>query len=350
MGKYYGELLQGRQQIDEEQVVRVRNLSVSFPTARGVYRAVRDFTLELDAGKFLAIVGESGSGKSVTARALLGLVEPPGYLEAEELTVAGSDLLAISPPELRSFRGRAAGMVFQDPAAAFDPVFTIGSQITESILEHRLAKKGEASKIVLDWLAQMGFAEPKRVFHSYPFELSGGMRQRAYIAMVMALSPRLIIADEPTTALDMLNKVRILDLLKKLQLQNGCTVILISHDLGMVASIADQVLVMYAGQVVEHSTAKKVLQDPWHPYTAALLGSTDWNRPRGSLQAIPGQPPALNALPDGCSFAPRCRLATAACFREPPVPDRIAGRMLRCHRARQQSGHSQEVYKVAPGI
>ncbi|MGB9903717.1 MAG: dipeptide/oligopeptide/nickel ABC transporter permease/ATP-binding protein, partial [Desulfotomaculales bacterium] len=225
----------------QHKFLKVSNLSVHFPTERGVLQVVRDLSFELDQGKLLAVVGESGCGKSVTGKALLGLVDPPGVMTGT-VELLEEDILKKSPSEQRALRGKTVSMIFQDPSSAFDPVFTVGSQMTEALFAHGLAKGNHAKKLAVGWLTRVGFNEPERIFNCYPFELSGGMRQRAFIAMVMALDPKLIVADEPTTALDMLSQIRILALLKELQNQAKCSIILITHDLGAAAGVADEVL------------------------------------------------------------------------------------------------------------
>ncbi len=314
-----------------EALLSISGLTVCFPTPRGLCRAVRDLDLQLASGTILALVGESGSGKSVTGKAILGLVEPPGYFASGEIAVAGESVLSKTPENLRLWRGVKAGIIFQDPASSFDQVFTIGAQMVEALTAHGV-DVGSARRETLKWLDGVGFRDPERIISSYPFELSGGMRQRAYIAMVMSLRPSLIIADEPTTALDMLAQSRLLALLQQMRQTTSCSIILITHDLGLAAGIADEVLVMYAGQAVEHGEARNVLSQPAHPYTRALIGSVNWNNPRGGLATIPGQPPVLSDLPPGCAFAPRCSEAVALCKQEEP-PDRLqTGAICRCHR------------------
>lgn len=315
----------------QDKLLQVSNLSVCFPTPRGMLHAVRNVSFDLEQGEILAIVGESGCGKSVTGKALLGLVEPPGFVESGTVELHGEDILKKSPGEQRSLRGKKIGMIFQDPSSAFDPVYTIGNQITETLAAHNVARGVKAKKLALRWLERAGFTEAERVFNSYPFELSGGMRQRAYIAMVMALEPQIIVADEPTTALDMISQVRVLLLLKKLQKSSGCSIILITHDLNAAASVADEVMVMYAGQVVEYGAADDILCHPVHPYTAALVESSDWCRPRGMLKTLDGQPPNPGSIPSGCFFAPRCNRANLVCRNNPPQLRELGERLCRCH-------------------
>lgn len=319
--------------IEEKYVIKVKGLSINFPTSRGIYTSVRDLDLKVKPGKILAIVGESGSGKSVTGKALLGLIEPPGVLAGGAVMIGKENIFSQTDERKRSLRGKQVGMIFQDPGAAFDPVFTIGAQMTESILAHNLGDKKEAKNISLKWLNLVGFIEPQRIFNCYPFELSGGMRQRAYIAMVMSLNPKILIADEPTTALDMITQARILSLLKKIQLDTGCSIVFITHDLGIVANFADEVLVMYGGQGVEQGPVEDVLYQPSHPYTEALINSIKWGSKKGRLRPIPGQPPEMHKLPSGCAFNPRCSYAMIKCQKEVPSLRTLTdGTLCRCHR------------------
>lgn len=320
-----------RTDLKAEKLLQVEGLTITFPTSRGNIQAVRNLNFRLSPGEMLAVVGESGSGKSVTGKALLGLVEPPGIVVGGGVWLEGENILIKTEEEKRRLRGAAAGMVYQDPGASFDPVFTVGSQMIESILAHKKSGKAAARKIALEWLGSVGFASPERIFDSYPYELSGGMKQRAYIAMVISLGPRLIVADEPTTALDTVNQTRILSLLKHIQIESGCGVLIISHDLEVVAGISERVLVMYAGQLVEAGLTADVINSPAHPYTRALISSSyrgGYNKER--LPIIEGQLEPDNYL-DGCSFASRCRQASRTCYNTaPPLRELNGGRICRC--------------------
>lgn len=317
----------------KEAVLKVEGLSIIFPTPRGTYQAVRELSFQLKAGETVALVGESGSGKSVTGKALLGLVEPPGIVAGGGVYLYGDDIILKAAEDKRRLRGTAIGIIFQDPGSSFDQVFTIGAQMTESILAHGLTDKAGAKEIAIDWLGEVGFAEPRRIYHSYPFELSGGMRQRAYIAMVMSLNPSLIVADEPTTALDILTQARLLAVLKKLQSKTQCGIVLITHDLGLAANNSDRLLVMYAGQIVECGLTRDVIGRPKHPYTAALIDSSYRGGGKKRLLVISGQPPEMNNLPPGCTFAPRCTHSSGKCSVTQPSLHRLAGeRLCRCHR------------------
>ncbi|MCL6635965.1 MAG: ABC transporter ATP-binding protein [Peptococcaceae bacterium] len=305
---------------DESKVLEVRNLSVVFRTPGGVVRAVRDVSFAMEKGRVLAVVGESGCGKSVTARSVMGLLEEPGEITGGQVSLEGVDLLSLPEREKRKIMGSRVSMVFQDPLTSFDPVFTIGAQFMEVFAAHRRLPRPEARRQVLKMLAAVRLQDPERVFRSYPFQLSGGMRQRVMIAMAMALKPALLIADEPTTALDVTVQAGIIGELRKLKRATGCALLIITHDLGVVAEIADDVLVMYAGRVVEKGSVDDIFYRPAHPYTAALLRSFYGAEEKGYLFSISGQPPDLRDLPPGCSFAPRCPSVQALCLEKEPDP------------------------------
>lgn len=318
------------------KMLEVQGLTVAFPTSRGVIRAVCDLSFYLKPAETVAIVGESGSGKSVTGKALLGLVEPPGILAGGRVLLDGENVFDKTGEEKRRLRGAFAGMVFQDPGASFDPVFTVGWQMVESILAHGPAARAGAKRLALECLASVGFANPQRIYGSYPHELSGGMKQRAYIAMVMSLSPGLIVADEPTTALDMVNQARILSLLKNVQAKTGCGVIVISHDLEVVAGLSDRVLVMYGGHVVEAGPTGDIMNRPGHPYTRGLVNSSYRGVSRKErLSVIDGQTYETGHSLSGCSFAPRCGHASPECRKETPPLMKLPGsRFCRCLKTR----------------
>ena len=330
--------------LPSDNLIETRDLSCHFFTDEGVVRSVDRSSFDLARGKTLCIVGESGSGKSVTARAIMGLTRKPGRITGGQILYrpeSGADpidLAALDPSsrEYRSLRGAEFGMIFQEPMAALSPVHTIGSQLLEGVLMHERCSKAEARDRGIEALHRVGIPEPERRFEQYGFELSGGMRQRAMIAMALACRPRLLIADEPTTALDVTTQANILDLIAELQEETGMTVMLITHDLGVVAEIADEVAVMYLGRVVECGDVDTIFHAPAHPYTEALLKAMpSIHATQGSrLPAIPGMVPHPFARPSGCGFHPRChRFAEGLCDRIEPeqvdLGDRHAARCLR---------------------
>ncbi|MGH9408805.1 MAG: ABC transporter ATP-binding protein [Vicinamibacterales bacterium] len=287
-------------------ILAVEHLSVTFDVNGRAVHAVNDVSFQIDAGETLCLVGESGSGKSLTALSILRLVDPPGRIEAGRVLFDGRDLLALDERAIRTIRGAAIGFVFQEPATAFNPLFTIGSHIEETLAVHGVARGRAARARAVDLLEAVSIPDPDRRAREYPHQLSGGLRQRALIALALACNPRLLIADEPTTALDVTIQAQILDLLLDLRRRFTLTVLLITHDLGVVARMADRVAVMYAGRIVEEAPVRDVFHNPRHPYTRALLASIPGG-PRGSmLSAIPGSVPSLALVPPGCAFAPRC--------------------------------------------
>jgi oligopeptide transport system ATP-binding protein len=297
-------------------LLEILDLHTEFRTGAGVVRAVDGVSYNVGAGETVAVVGESGSGKSVTALSVLRLIpDPPGRITAGSVVFAGRDLLLLSEPEMREIRGGEIGMVFQEPMTSLNPVLTIGRQITETLEQHRGLDRKAAVQRAEALLVQVGIAEPARRLKQYPHQLSGGMRQRVMIAIALACDPKLIIADEPTTALDVTIQAQILELMKALTRDRGIALIIITHNLGVVARYADRVNVMYAGRIVECGPAAEVYHDPRHPYTVALLRSVPrLDRPRQArLDPVEGQPPDLTRLDAGCAFRPRCRLADESC-------------------------------------
>jgi oligopeptide/dipeptide ABC transporter ATP-binding protein len=314
-------------------ILTVDDLKVSFATEDGVVQAVGGVTFELQAGEVLAIVGESGSGKSVTAQTITGLTRAPNARITGSVTYRDRELNGLDDDQLRNVRGEQIAMVFQDPMCSLNPVYRVGDQITEMIRAHRDVSKREAADRAIELLRSVGIPNPERRVRHYPHEFSGGMRQRVMIAMALALEPEVLIADEPTTALDVTVQAQILRLLDQLNRERDLAVILITHDLGVVAEIADRVLVMYAGQIVENATLDEIFYDPQHPYTWGLLGSLmRLDQSRGArLAQIPGQPPSLLAPPSGCRFAPRCPHAFDKCQELPTLEARAGGNHLdRC--------------------
>jgi peptide/nickel transport system ATP-binding protein/oligopeptide transport system ATP-binding protein len=314
-------------------ILKVDDLKVSFATEDGVVQAVGGVSFELQAGEVLAIVGESGSGKSVTAQTITGLTRAPNARITGSVTYRDRELNGLDDDGLRNIRGEQIAMVFQDPMCSLNPVYRVGDQITEMIRAHRDVSKREAADRAIELLRSVGIPNPERRVRDYPHEFSGGMRQRVMIAMALALEPDVLIADEPTTALDVTVQAQILRLLDQLNRDRDLAVILITHDLGVVAEIADRVVVMYAGQIVENATLDEIFYDPQHPYTWGLLGSLmrlDQSRST-RLAQIPGQPPSLLAPPPGCRFAPRCAYAFDKCHELPPLEARVGGNHLdRC--------------------
>jgi peptide/nickel transport system ATP-binding protein len=292
----------------------VRHLTTSFATQRGEVRAVDDVSFTLDAGETLCLVGESGCGKSVTALSLMRLIAKPGRITSGEILFNGRDLTQLSEAEMRKLRGDDLGMIFQDPMTSLNPVFTVGEQIAEAIRLHRGVSKKEAWNQAIEGMRDVRIPAAEQRAKNYPHEMSGGMRQRVMIAMALACDPKLLIADEPTTALDVTIQAQILDLLNELKAKRNLALLLITHDLGVVAEIADRVAVMYAGQIVEQAPVRELFAQPRHPYTAGLLRAVPrLGGHQARLQTIEGVVPKPTELPPGCRFAPRCEYRQAAC-------------------------------------
>ncbi|MFC6015062.1 ABC transporter ATP-binding protein [Plantactinospora solaniradicis] len=325
--------------VDRPAALRIRGLDVTFTGRRGEVPAVRGVDLDIAAGEVLALLGESGSGKSVTARAVMGLLDTPGVrVGSDEIRVAGNDLAALGPDGVRKLRGDTMALVFQDALSALNPVLSIGDQLGEVFRIHRGSSRRAARAEAAELLRLVGIPAPERRVRDYPHQFSGGMRQRILIAMAVALGPRLLIADEPTTALDVTVQAQILELVDRLRRELGMGVLLITHDLGVAAELADRVAVMYAGRIVETGTVTEVLDGPAHPYTAALLRSVpDLEQPGDRLRPIPGSPPNLLALPTGCAFHPRCDRFTDECLADRPErrPLVTPGRTAACHHAQE---------------
>jgi oligopeptide/dipeptide ABC transporter ATP-binding protein len=306
---------------EADPILKVNDLRVSFATEDGVVQAVDGVTFELAHGEVLAIVGESGCGKSVTAQTLMGLTRAPNAKITGSIDYRGRELNGLDDDQLREIRGEQIAMVFQDPMSSLNPVYRVGDQIIEMIKAHRDLSNEEAKQRTVDLLRLVGIPNPERRVRDYPHEFSGGMRQRVMIAMALALDPDVLIADEPTTALDVTVQAQILQLIEGFNRDRGLAVVLITHDLGVVAEIADRVVVMYAGQIVEDGTLDDIFYDPQHPYTWGLLGSLPrLDEPRPTrLPQIAGQPPSLLSPPPGCRFAPRCPHAFEKCDEPPPL-------------------------------
>jgi peptide/nickel transport system ATP-binding protein len=310
-------------------LVEVKDLNIRFSGERTVH-AVNDLSFFLGEGEVLGLLGESGSGKSVTLRALMRLLPRKRTQIAGTVRVLGRDVLALDDEELSAFRGQTVSMIFQEPALALDPVYTIGAQIAETVMRHEGKSRSEAMARALEMLEVVRIPSAKRRLDAYPHEMSGGMRQRAMIALALACKPKILLADEPTTALDATVQIQILLLLRELQREFGMSVIFVTHDIGVAIEICDRVAVMYAGQIVEQGTLSQIVRSPVHPYARGLLASTVHGAKRGQrLETIPGTPPSLDKAPTNCSFAPRCGFAEARCLEQLPPnvqigPDRIA--------------------------
>ena len=317
-------------------LLEVTDLRTRFATEDGEFAAVDGVSFSVDAGRTLAIVGESGCGKSVTALSIMGLVpQPPGRIAGGSIRFEGRELVGLPLRDLQDLRGNGMAMIFQEPMSSLNPAFTIGEQIVEGLLRHRHLSRGQAHERALAMLEKVRIPAPAQRFHEHPHKLSGGMRQRTMIAMALACEPRLLIADEPTTALDVTIQAQILDLMHRLQQEMRTAIILITHDLGVVAEVADEVVVMYAGRVVEQAPVQALFDAPQHPYTVGLLGSIP--RLQGEqrrLAAIVGQVPSPLRLPAGCRFAERCPFADAKCHAQsPPLQELGAGHRAACWKA-----------------
>ena len=317
---------------ERENILVVNNLQTSFATEGGEVRAVDGVSFTVPKGQTIGIVGESGSGKSITSLSILRLLASNGKIKGGEILFKGTDLVKLTDKEMRTLRGNQISMIFQEPMTSLNPVFTVGQQISETIMIHKKVSKKEAMALSIDMLKLVGIPSPEKRVSQYPFELSGGMRQRVMIAMALACDPEILIADEPTTALDVTIQAQILELIKDLQTRLGMSVIMITHDLGVVAETCDYVAVMYAGQVVEYADVRTLFKNPKHPYTLGLLNSL----PRHDIeqeQLIPikGMVPSPFDMPVGCRFAPRCPIATEKCHKEmPTLETKEANSQIRC--------------------
>jgi peptide/nickel transport system ATP-binding protein len=323
-----------------EPLVLVDDLSVKFVSREATVQAVNGVSFEVAPGEVLCIIGESGSGKSVTMRALLRLLPKRRTVISGGMRVAGYDILALSERQITEVRGSIISMIFQEPMTALDPVYTIGDQIAETVVRHEGCSHNDGMSRARELLHVVKVPSPERRLKAYPHELSGGLRQRAMIALALSCRPSLLLADEPTTALDATVQIQVLILLRKLQKELGMGVIFVTHDLGVAAQIADKVAVMYAGRIVEYGGVADVLMRPSHPYTIGMLASTVRGQAReADIEAIPGSPPDLRRLPPGCSFAPRCRHADADCRAATPPATAIApGRLTRCFKVSRIDG------------
>jgi peptide/nickel transport system ATP-binding protein len=317
-----------------EPLLALSGLNISFRQRRTASEAVRNLSFEIGAGEFVGLVGESGSGKSVTALAIMGLLDPRVAIVSGSVRLGGRDLLTAGPGELRRIRGRDVGIVFQEPMTALDPVFTIGHQLTETLHAHEKVSRRAAKSRAIEMLTAVGIPDPEARFSAYPHQLSGGLRQRAMIAIALCCNPRLLIADEPTTAVDVTVQAQLLDLLQSLRRERGTSILLITHDIGVIAESCDWMMTMYAGEIVETGPVDTVLANPAHPYTIGLLGAQPSLLTRGKpLTTIPGRLPRQAERETGCLFGPRCPFALEPCRanRQVLAPDR--GHAVRCWRA-----------------
>ncbi|MEP3439480.1 MAG: ABC transporter ATP-binding protein [Hoeflea sp.] len=313
-------------------ILTVENLTVCFPSRHGSVNAIEDVTLSVSAGEILGMVGESGAGKSMTGAAIIGLIEPPGHISQGEIRLEGDRIDNLRPEAMRRIRGRRIGAIFQDPLTSLNPVLTVGEQLIETIQTHLKMSKSEARSRAIDWLRRVGIPAPEARIDTYPHQYSGGMRQRVVIALALCAEPRLVIADEPTTALDVSVQAQIIALLRRLARETGVAVILVTHDMGVIAETADRVAVMYAGRIVEIGTVTEVLTAPKHPYTTGLMASIPriGERPE-TLSQIEGAMPRPFARPDGCAFGPRCPHRMEICSQRRPESKGTATRSVACH-------------------
>ncbi|CDE20087.1 oligopeptide/dipeptide ABC transporter ATP-binding protein [Acidiphilium sp. CAG:727] len=327
-------------------LLEVKHLHTYFKTRKGIVKAVNDVSYELEPGRTVGIVGESGSGKSVSAMSILRLLDGNGYIDSGEILFEGKDLTKLKIDELYKIRGDKISVIFQEPMTSLNPVFTVKKQLAEPFIIHRGMKKKQAYSEVVKMLEAVQIPNPEAVARQYPHQLSGGMRQRVMIAMALACRPKILIADEPTTALDVTIQAQILRLMNDLQRENGTSIIFITHDLGVINEMADDVVVMYCGQVVEKSSARTIFTDCEysHPYTEGLMYSIPrLDAPDAKLEPIPGAVPHPLALPKGCKFAPRCKYCTQKCIdNEPELRENVSGQMIRCFYPKKEDRRSAE--------
>ncbi|TXM69088.1 ABC transporter ATP-binding protein [Methylobacterium sp. WL120] len=315
-----------------EPALSVRDLRVEFATRRGVLKAIDGVSFDIARGEILGVVGESGAGKSVTGAAVIGLIDPPGRIAGGEIRLGSERIDNLPPEKMRRIRGRRIGMIFQDPLTSLNPLYRIGRQIIETVQTHTDLSAKAARTRAIDLLAEVGIPAPERRIDGYPHEFSGGMRQRVVIALALAAEPELIIADEPTTALDVSVQAQIITLLKRLGRDHGTAVMLVTHDMGVIAEAADRVAVMYSGRVAEIGPVRAVVGDPLHPYAKGLMGAIPTlTQDTGRLTQIPGAMPRLTAIPPGCAFNPRCPKVFDRCRVERPNPIPVGEHRVACH-------------------
>ena len=315
-----------------ENILQVKNLKTYFHTEAGLVKAVNDVSFDVEKGKTLGIVGESGCGKSMTSLSIMRLIEKPGKIEGGEILLDGEDIVKMSEDEMRKIRGKKIAMIFQEPMTSLNPVFTIGQQLIEALLLHENMTKKEAKERAIEMLKLVKIPLAERRFDEYPHQLSGGMRQRVMIAMALCCNPELLICDEPTTALDVTIQAQILDLINELKEKTGTSVMMITHDLGVIAEVADDVMVMYAGQVVEKASCDQIFDQPLHPYTDGLMKCIPKldDDDTKELSVIKGMVPSFDDMPAGCTFCPRCPEAREICRCKMPELVDVEGRKVRC--------------------
>lgn len=334
-----------------QPLLAVNELKTYFHTENGVTRSVDGVSFEIKPGEVLGIVGESGSGKSVTSFSVMGLIDEPGRIEGGSILFEGRDLTKLSKRELRDIQGNSIAMIFQEPMTSLNPLLKVGFQIAENIVLHQRLDKKAAKAKSIEMLRKVGIPRPEAVADSFPHELSGGMRQRVMIAIALSCNPKLLIADEPTTALDVTIQAQILRLMMDLRTELNTSVMIITHDLGVIAEIADRVIVMYAGQVVEEGDVYELFRNPRHPYTRGLMNSTPSLEDSGKrLESIPGTVPVSSNMPTGCRFHPRCPSAMERCLKEPPpLLTTGEGGSVRCWLNIEEEGHAHEEAEGAVG-
>ncbi len=316
---------------DKKPLLQVKDLCVEFPTRHGVLKALDRVSFDIAPGEILGVVGESGAGKSLTGAAIIGLLEPPGRVSSGEIWFEGQRIDKLPADAMRTLRGRKIGAIFQDPLTSLNPLFTVGQQLIQTIRTHLPLSESQARARAIDLLAQTGIPAPDARIDQYPHQFSGGMRQRVVIALALAAEPKLIVADEPTTALDVSIQAQIIQLLKRVCREHGAAVMLVTHDMGVIAETCDRVAVMYAGRVAEIGRVDKVIHLPAHPYTIGLMGSIPaMDEDRERLQQIDGAMPRLNAMPAGCAFNPRCPQAIERCHHEKPELIAVGGTRAAC--------------------
>ena len=326
----------------DKELLKIENLTIGFPTKSGIHTVVDHVNLEVGKGEIVGIVGESGSGKSMTSLAVMGLLSEEAQVSEGSIRLNGQELLGMSREERRKIQGRNMSMVFQEPMTSLNPVFTVGNQIMENILLHEDVKKEEAHERAVKLLDMVGISRPEKVVDNYPHQLSGGMRQRVMIAMALCCNPDMLICDEPTTALDVTIQAQILDLINELKEKTGTSVMMITHDLGVIAEVADDVMVMYAGKVVEHATCDQIFDKPMHPYTDGLMKCIPKldDDDTKELSVIKGMVPSFDDMPAGCAFCPRCPEAREICRQKMPELVEAEGRKVRCFKYTKEWGEN----------